>query len=241
MGGQAQNKLQQTLIDFKAIPQANKTDGNQDRFELFARDFVKALGYEVEEQPGRGQDGGKDLLIRESLRGILQTIPRRWLLSAKHFAHSGRAVGTKDEINIRDRVDTFDADGFLGFYSTLPSSGLINAFKGLKKHIQVNHFDSALIGQYLLTDRRLDSVFKAYFPKSYSQFLEMGGYQAATTSEVQWEFAWQAESSTPFHFGETITPDVANYEAHTPMPMAPRESIESRPRRWGCFRPMPGV
>ncbi|MFN7898919.1 MAG: hypothetical protein ACK5N0_04515 [Synechococcaceae cyanobacterium] len=173
------------MIDFKAIPQANKTDGNQDRFELFARDFVKALGYEVEEQPGRGQDGGKDLLIRESLTGILQTIPRRWLLSAKHFAHSGKAVGTKDEINIRDRVDTFDADGFLGFYSTLPSSGLINAFKGLKKHIQVDHFDSARIGQYLLTDRRLDSVFKYYFPESYSQFLKMGGYQAATTDDQE--------------------------------------------------------
>jgi hypothetical protein len=168
------------IIDFKEIPPANSSDGDQDIFELFARDFVAALGLKVLEQPGRGQDGGKDLLLVENLSGIRQSAKRHWLLSAKHFAVSGRSVGVSDEVNIRDRVERIQADGFLGFYSTLPSSGLIDTFKGLGERIAVDHLDRGSIEQYLISDPTLNSVFKTYFPQSYGRFLSVGGYPAAT-------------------------------------------------------------
>lgn len=33
-----------SIIDFREIPQANKADGKQDSFELFAREFLHAIG-----------------------------------------------------------------------------------------------------------------------------------------------------------------------------------------------------
>jgi hypothetical protein len=46
-------------------------------------------------------------------------------VSCKHFATSGKSVGPDDESNITDRVRHHGADGFIGFYSTMPSAGLV--------------------------------------------------------------------------------------------------------------------
>lgn len=35
------------ILNFKEIPQANQGDGLQNTFELFARDFLEILGYEL--------------------------------------------------------------------------------------------------------------------------------------------------------------------------------------------------
>ena len=64
------------------------------------------------------------MLISEQLKGNLNKYRFQWLVSCKHFAKSGNSVKETDEPNILERLSSFNADGFIGFYSTLPSSGL---------------------------------------------------------------------------------------------------------------------
>jgi hypothetical protein len=95
-----------------------------EKWTNFARDFLQEMGLKIESPPGRGPDLGKDLVVSEPLSGSLGKRSYRWLVSCKHFATSNKAVGVDDELNMVERVEGFKTDGFLGFYSTLPSSAL---------------------------------------------------------------------------------------------------------------------
>jgi len=42
------------ILNFKEIPEAHIANGEQDRFEMFARDFLEYLGYKIISNPDRG-------------------------------------------------------------------------------------------------------------------------------------------------------------------------------------------
>jgi hypothetical protein len=130
-------------LNFTEISQANKTNGEQDKFELFARDVLACLGFKIVEGPGRGADLGKDLVVEEARFGVLGESVIRWLVSCKHFAHSGRAVSPDDERNIRERVEAHKCQGFMGFYSTLPTSALTELCRRLP--LEISFMDSEFI------------------------------------------------------------------------------------------------
>jgi hypothetical protein len=160
-----------SAIDFKEIPEAHLGSGLQDTFELFARDFLGHLGYKIEEDPSRGADGGKDIVVIEERIGVGGATIVRWLVSCKHKAHSGASVSTKDEANIRDRIDANNCHGFIGFYSTLASSGLSITIKGLssKAHIQI--FDHEKIESFLLNSAHGVHLAKRFFPESIATWI----------------------------------------------------------------------
>ncbi len=96
----------------------------------------------------------------------------RWLVSAKHYSHSGRSVRTGDELDILGRTREFDVDGFMAFYSTAPASSLADRFRRIEKEAEVYVYDRGRIGNMLLSDPALDHVFKHYFPKSHKSVYE---------------------------------------------------------------------
>lgn len=53
------------VLNFQEIPETHISTGLQDTFELFARDFLEHLGYIITFGPNRGQDGGKDIMLRK--------------------------------------------------------------------------------------------------------------------------------------------------------------------------------
>ena len=159
-----------STLNFEEIPQANHANGKQDEFELFARDFFAYLGYQIIAEPDRGQDGGKDILIQEIRKGIAGETKLLWLVSCKHFAHSksgkGTSVGVDDEINISDRVRAFKCCGFIGFYSTLVSSGLNTRLENLEKEFEFKIYHRGNIEANLLRDQEGMTIARRYFPKS---------------------------------------------------------------------------
>lgn len=158
------------ILNFKEIPEANKPSGLQDTFELFARDFLAFIGYKIITDPDRGADGGVDFIIEEKRTGVGGETIIRWLVSCKHKAHSGKAVSPIDDGNIIDRVATHKCHGFIGFYSTLASSGLSGILEGLKDRIEYQIFDKEKIERELIHSSRGLEIADRYFPKSLNDW-----------------------------------------------------------------------
>lgn len=157
------------IIDFKEIPKANVAGGEQDSFELFAREFLSALGLSIVEDPDRGQDGGRDLIVSEKRTGIIGDTEIRWLVSCKHKIHSGSVVNISDEEDISDRIQAHHCNGFIGFYSTIVSSPLSRKFKSLSDQYDIQIFDNEKIERILLENGRTNKLVRRFFPHSYNE------------------------------------------------------------------------
>lgn len=161
------------IIDFTEIPPANKAGSYQDLFEQFACIFLEDKGFEILNRPDRGPDGKKDLIVKETRNGIGGTTEIKWLVSCKHFAHSNRSVNDVDESDISDRVKKFDCDGFIGFYSTIPSSSLSNKLHSLytnSKGFEYLIYDHSRIQNELLASSRCATILAIHFPNTYSKY-----------------------------------------------------------------------
>ena len=151
------------MIDYKEIK-------NGEAWELFCRDYLVAQRFVVKIPPSRGADGGRDLLVKEQLKGMLATRPFTWLVSCKHYAESGKSVGVNDETNIVDRLTQHKADGFIGFYSTVASSALVTRLKELCDQGKIKEFD-IYDGARIETgfhDVGLSGVSLQHLPKSHT-------------------------------------------------------------------------
>lgn len=151
------------MIDFTEI------DPDGEKWELFARDYLEVLGFYVDSSPDRGPDGKKDLIVSEFLKGNLGNYEFKWLVSCKHYAKSNRSVSEKDEINIQERLEAHACDGFIGFYSTIPSSGLNSRLTSLKMNNKIKDFrffDNKLIENKLMS-LGFSDLLRRYLPKSF--------------------------------------------------------------------------
>ncbi|MEO6239801.1 MAG: restriction endonuclease [Bacteroidia bacterium] len=163
------------IIDFTEIPVSNSRANTQDIFEKFAREFLLTLGYEIVTDPARGQDGGIDIKVKEIRPGISGNTEVVWLVSCKHYAHSGKSITAEIEQNILDRVKSKGCSGFIGIYSSIANTSLQKRLDELRvqNELQFQLFDNEKIERELISVSNRSALFARFFPNSFQKWKDL--------------------------------------------------------------------
>jgi formylglycine-generating enzyme required for sulfatase activity/tRNA A-37 threonylcarbamoyl transferase component Bud32 len=86
-------------------------------------------------------------------------------------------------------------------------------------------------------DRPVEAVSWYDAQEFCARLSQKTGHKYRLPSEAEWEYACRAGTATPFHFGETITTDLANYKGIETYAFAPKGSFRQKTTPVNSFPP----
>jgi formylglycine-generating enzyme required for sulfatase activity len=94
---------------------------------------------------------------------------------------------------------------------------------------------SLLPGETTSDQRPVENVSWLEAREFCNRLSQRTGRHYSLPSEAQWEYACRAGTSTPFHFGATITPELANYQGTTSYANGPKGAYRRQTTPVGMF------
>ena len=99
-------------------------------------------------------------------------------------------------------------------------------------------FDLDLEPSHFKGDTRpVENITKGQIIEFCARLWQLTGKLYSLPSEAQWEYACRANTTTPFYFGETITPNLANYDGEYNYKDEPFGIFRQETVPVGCFPP----
>jgi formylglycine-generating enzyme required for sulfatase activity len=83
----------------------------------------------------------------------------------------------------------------------------------------------------------VETVYRDSVVKFCKKLSEETGRPYRLPSEAEWEYACRAGTTTPFHLGETITTNLANYNGNYTYAFAPKGQYRKQTTEVGSFPP----
>ncbi|MEP0784098.1 formylglycine-generating enzyme family protein [Coleofasciculus sp. FACHB-129] len=103
----------------------------------------------------------------------------------------------------------------------------------IKRVMQPNPSDF----QYVGTNRPVENLSWEDAVEFCARLSKKTGKSYRLPSETQWEYACRAGTNTPFHFGDTITTDLANYNGNSTYAYAPKGHHRHQTTEVGSYPP----
>jgi len=134
------------------------------------RELLVLEGFETH-WTGVGQDGGRDLVVTEKLAGDLSEYKRKWLISCKHLANSGKSLGIAELGNVVEDCRAIGAEGYILVCSTQPTSSVVKRLEEIEavQHIIAKIWDSIEVEKRMLKPNTF-RLIHTFFPKSSEHY-----------------------------------------------------------------------
>lgn len=156
------------VIDFKEI-------SDDHAFENFCMHLLEGMGLTIPVQPALGPDGGRDVICEEPSR--FGSRGYRWLVSCKHYAHSGRSVGVNNDAAIANKLIEHGCNGFMFFFSTSFTESFRASVDSVCSQIKSQYkiFNCYEIERILLSSPMYYPLIRQYFPASHNRLVSLIG------------------------------------------------------------------